>query len=530
MKNHSKGFFFTLISFILVLYIYVYLTAWINAGEIQERASSERFRATDVEAIAAQLTQEKFQDFFNISGYYALYRINDFASYDNQTMKNDSSDGMRYLSKAFFGCLLSGQSNDTFDSRTGLAYNQSEKGTYTLAAWVNNLNRTLAPAGMNITIFNVSNAKFEQVDPVTFNGSMDISLYIEDNLHTISINRSFTLTQQFNISGLPDPMIARETRPLLTNNAPAERQIYFRNVSIDELKPRKWNQAATQGQGFFYGYLVNASQAHLIWPTSDTAYPLKSQYILVGTYDQIHMVSPTGEDFGGYIITTNPGNTTYDNCHEQSETDTFNAITYRGPNCNAKVEDVTSRPYLVLPHFSNLSWFYSHHFDINPPYPDSDSRALLIANSSVEQVKTATLSKNRGGSLYEIERLRDLAVCTWFIPSDRAPSYPQRLTNAALYSNSSEFGMETFLVGSWAGGADLPSYKQYSRVDIEFFKQLDGTKIRGMPTCKNFNMCNLTTGPDAPLGHFSLTDASEQLYGADIIACDDYRSDCGDNR
>lgn len=507
MGKHSRGFFFVLISFVFLLYIFLYLTAWINAIEISEKSNSEKFRSASIEGIVSQLSSERFSDFFEIAGYYALFKINNHSSDPSHPMKYDSNEKLHYLKGAFFDCVRDGNSS-AFENQA-LEYSSAEMSTYTFYAWIENLNFTLSQAGLELKSFNMNAENFTQTDPVTFNASMTISIFVSDRQSTLSLNRTFLVQRQFNITGFPDPMIKREYYAIAGSSA--EKQIFFRNVSPSSLAPVSIMNGS-QGQGFFYGPMISAGDANSTNPSD----ALKPQYILVGNFSDVIDVSGY-EKFGAYILTNGLEESRYGNCPETEE-DTFNAMTYEDDDCNLTIENPTTKPFALITGL-NMSSFRG---------PGGERRALIIAKYSVAEVSDDAGKKLHAVTAYDMEDLRDTAVCSYFLPSSRGPSYAQRLSASAIYLNDSEFGMEAFLVGTWAGGSDLSSYDPYSRVDFEFFRKLGGEKVRGMAGCKNPEMCAApVTSEDAPLGHFALSVQSLELYGADEIACSDGRAGCG---
>ncbi|VVB98028.1 Uncharacterised protein [uncultured archaeon] len=523
MNKSSKGFFFVLISFILVMYIFLYLTAWMNAMEISEKTASEKFRAATLEGIVSQLSEQRFAEFFDIAGYYAFFKIDDFASDPAHPLRYNSSDEIRYLRHAFNSTVFTGESGD-FEGQN-LTYSEAEKRTYTFGAWLDNLNKTLTPAGLEVKNFEIYNTSFNQTGPVTFNASMDIYMFVQDRLNsTLSITRRFHVQEEFNITGLADPMIKREYRKLSANTT-VERQIFLNAIydSPSKLAPKAVING-TMGQGFFYGPMVAAKDVTCASPSESD----KIQYIIVGNFSDIQAACGW-QQFGAYIVTNNPVMETMDGCSPKSETQTFMAVTYQelpsSSTCSLVVDtgfpSGGAKPFAVIPGFK-ISDFRG---------PKNSSNALMIAKYAPDEVGSDNDSvslKYYPVAAYDLEALRDATVCSYFIPSERAPSFAQRLSKNAPYLNST-FGMETLLVGKWAGGTDLTNYDNRSRVDFEFFQNtppLDAEKVRGMPGCKSFPMCVLRTGDDAPLGHFRMSDDSLALYGADKIACNDGRSRC----
>lgn len=513
LGKSKKGFFFVLISFIMILYIYLYLNAWMNAIEISEKTSSEKFKLVSLKSVFNQINETKLNDFFSISGYYALFKINEHASNKTHPLNYNTSNELYYLNRSFFNASLFGVSQD-FEN-TPLEYSKNEKDMYTFSAWINTLNKTLLQAGLEINSFVISEQNLTQVDPVLFNASMNISIFVQDRrASAISLNRTFHLNEQFNISGFPDPLIAREYQKINSTETVAK-QIFYKNSTIASLSPINVING-TKGQGFFYGTLIETKDVTVNFPIKT----LRPSYILVGTFSDITNDAIFNyTDFGAYILTNSPGNQNYDGCPDNSETDTFMAIVYRinatTGQCPASVENTTTKPFAIVQNF-NITKFRG---------PSNEHRTLFISKYSVKDVNSVPSKKNHPVLLYDIENLRDVAVCGYYIHSTRAPSYAQRLSANALSLNS-PFGIESFLIGMWAGGADLISYENYSRVDFEFFNKINGTKIRGMAGCKNYETCSAQTDSSVPLGHFSLSSDSITFYNLTSIACNNNMAGC----
>lgn len=515
----SKGFFFVLISFMLVSYIFLYLTAWINAMAITEKNSAEKFRAASLEGLVTQLTQDKFMQFFDISGNHALFRMNGFASNLSHPMKYDPGDELYYMRRAFFSTVFDGTSGD-FENEA-LVYSDSERETYSFSAWLDNLNTTLSRAGLSVKEFSISGENLTQLTPVTFEASMNISMLVEDNVNLVSVRRTFYLDRNFSVEGLPDPMISREYTRINSADG-VEKQIYFHDVpQLDSFGPI--NRAnGTTGLGFFYGPMIAATDVTDEFPLQG----LRGQYILVGNYSDITDISFYAQ-FGAFILTNDPVTEATADCpgSPQSESETFWAVKYLNSSgsCERTITDKFG-PFAVIPDF-NMSAFSG---------PGSEHHALIIANHSVQEVSadegTNFELKYEGASAYDMEKLRDATVCAYYLPSEAGPSYAQRLSAGALTLNST-FGMETFLVGKWAGGMDASSYDIYSRLDREFFLKVEGPKIRGLAGCKSAGMCATSVGENAPLGHFRLSAQALEEYGVSVargsyIACDDNRAGC----
>ena len=256
--------------------------------------------------------------------------------------------------------------------------------------------------------------------------------------------------------------------------------------------------AGSAGQGWFYGAVVQAIDAPAIKPFQ------RNTTILVGTYEEITSlvgINYNFQDFGAFILTSEPS-TVDSGCggSKKNELNTFNAINYDSTSCSAKINggSKTEKPFIV-----------AKDFQIAVPYPGFDSTFVLFVNSA-DQSEVSSNPEKKSGSpkIYNIELLRDYAICSYYTANPKAPSYFQRLFKNSYELEGGKLGIESFVFGKWLGGSDYPAADIYSRLDREMFKEITGTNIRGMPGCKNKEMC----GSDSQVGHFKLTDPSAKNY------------------
>ena len=122
--------------------------------------------------------------------------------------------------------------------------------------------------------------------------------------------------------------------------------------------------------------------------------------------------------------------------------------------------------------------------------------------------------------IWDITKLRDMTVCGFYVHAG-GPSFFQRMVANAQSLQSNELGIESFLVGQWAGGA-LDTHNDYrSRLDWEFYQNIQGQdEIKGMPGCKNAQMCKSDSDATSEgVGLFKLTQNATERYGMDGIAC-----------
>jgi hypothetical protein len=109
--------------------------------------------------------------------------------------------------------------------------------------------------------------------------------------------------------------------------------------------------------------------------------------------------------------------------------------------------------------------------------------------------------------------------------------------------NNSVLGIETFVVGQWAGGKEDPEpantyvHDELPRLDRDFYSgstfiPSQMMKIKGMPGCRDKIMCadSSENATKEGLGKFKLTSDSIGQYGLSAIACNvsnTYQSTCG---
>jgi hypothetical protein len=143
--------------------------------------------------------------------------------------------------------------------------------------------------------------------------------------------------------------------------------------------------------------------------------------------------------------------------------------------------------------------------------------------------------------IWDITPLRDMATCGFYVQPGAvsssstdgiAPSFFQRMVNGVEFPSSglrsAPYGIESFVVGKWAGGKDDPAHEGYSRLDWEFYSRYGGSvdKIKGMPGCKNAAMCDQSNEEPVKLsvGKFWLSkppfpNNAIERYGLEDLMC-----------
>jgi hypothetical protein len=331
-----------------------------------------------------------------------------------------------------------------------------------------------------------------------------------------------------------DPALARASRAKAGENQTIYRQFFFG----PNPKSVKSITGATAGQGWMYAPLAMASGATAQAPDAQSVLLDSRNYLLVGTYDQIISLTPdVYELFAGMIITSDIrrelGCTDSNDNDYYNEFDTFNPVAY------SPVEDKdgiitcvitssgprTGKPFMVVPGFSPSS------SDV-PDCPvlggsnNGTGKCVLMLNRHTEsEVSASPALKNSesGAGLFDIEGIRDFTMCGYYMSNPAAPSYLQRLLQDSYSRNDTLYGIETFVIGNFAGDAAVygSGSDVNSRLDRELFS-VKGIKIRGLPGCKTAATCS-----DTPLtGIFALGQSSIDYYGLGAISCGNGLAGC----
>jgi len=521
MSKDKKGFLFVVTIFLLLTYILISISVWVKALEASERTYSELYRESNVELAVTQLTPEKVDEMTNMIVQRALFKIADF-SIEHPVENGTVTDEFVNIENAVEEYLMNGAPSGAYFEGVADDVPAFSEPSSSLTGWIRALNASLGGIGVYITEFEVTNFNLEQTAVDTIEYSFDMTITMQDTAGTTRLSREYNIRNTVDITGYIDVAIARETRD--------ERTVYRRFFFHEDyeiptdLQPEEMDDIEA-GQGWFYGYLVDADDAGLV------AEEHRHLYILVGDYSDITAV-PEYEYFGAYIL-SNPASTRTVSCTpsggsprtEPEEYDTFNAIEYES-DCTAGFEasSETSKPFAVVPGFSASD-------GADCPNLVTDERhaecALFIAEYSVEDVEDDPENKNSADALltgvFDIEDLRDYTMCGYYIHSEKSPSYLQRFFDDAYSRNHSEYGIETFLIGEYVTDycpeCNTFDFTQYSALDREMFNRVDKDwNIRGMTGCKNAEMCSSSVEPTP--GQFGLTIISIDDYMLDDVDCD----------
>ncbi len=570
MKMDKKGFFFVIVAFVLLSYILASTYIWVRAIEMEESRYSESFRTTSMEMLVDQLNEKSVSQMANVMSNYAFYKLDNYSIRDPVKPGGDEGTPEEFdnIKLAMRGLILNGSASSDYFEGAQLEYSEQEKSDYTLYGWGEKLNGSLSASGFELERFEIHQDSFviNQTDYLLYEVNFTMDLVIRDTKSgsATSLNRTYHVSTLVNATGMVDPYIARESIDMnLPHNQIAEKQMFMappeytyngRDVGYSEDYPSGYPtdpvseemsdpftslcssrsgscyyvESGTAGQGWFYGPMISVTDTSGIDEIINTG--ASQQYILVGNYSDIkELINNKGEKFGAYILTNDPTETDSVCAPQKDESETFNAITWEEgtPECKATIQGDT---HTFVPFAVDEGFKMEKYIGDN-----GQNKVLFISQHSIDEVANVDTGdpalKKYEVAFYDVEMLRDFVVCGYYLPRSDSPSLLQRMfdigKNPASMRPGGLFGIETTVAGQWAGGNMTPSYDQYSRVDVEFFgqPQVQGSRIMGMPGCKNVFFC--TDDSDSDVGQFRISpDAferynlpSEDGWNNDNIAC-----------
>ena len=504
-----RGFFFSIVIFLLLGYILLSIGAWTTSVQIAEQRLAERFALKNAQTVLNQVGEDEVQRITSIIVYNSLYVLNSRAQ-QSAVREGPGDDEFFYIRQSMGQLVIAGLADaDNFESGGALVL-----GTDSLEDWVEKLNGSLNEIGYRVTDYEIEEFSIDQSDPQSVEYTLVFSLQAESREGRTQIRKEYDIRDSIRLDGFIDPAAAREASLHGMEDAYAlEKQFFFHDDYPSPSATRPIELPPGEGgQGWFYGKLVHADNADDV-PLIDRPF-----YILVGTYEEITSLggSTPYTDFGAYILTSSPGSES--TACGSIETDTFNPIVFDG-DCNPTILSAlaTEQPFMVDRDFNMDA--------LDPKAPDGTPAVLFIAQYHLRGSGGILAEPGRkwaGVQVFNIENLRDFTLCGYYTQNDAAPSYLQRLLPES-YERTSSLGIETMLVGGYIGGegenAPVPAFfdDDLSRLDRELFNGQEGVRVRGMPGCKNTAACS----GSSPIGHFRLGEDGRSDYLDNQIHCED---------
>ena len=527
--RNMKGFFFVLVSFILISYILVTTFMWVKAIETGEQTYSEALRASSLYMLTDQITAERMEFLGEVVGYHSFYALVNHSVEDPLQPGIPPDDEIYHIREAYFELMLTGTaSGDHFESGADFVMSNEQAESATFTGFMAALNDSLARSGFELEEFWVDpeTMQFNQTGhPLTYHLNYTLNVKIKDTQSGTSFQRPFPINQGINVTGFFDPGIARDSEMLELDGGIVYKPVFlysdFVEVEPRDAEPLYPDQIETgdEGQGWFYGPVILATDEGAIAAVEAGN---RSLYILAGNYSDIIAV-PHHDTYGAYILTNEPGTSSGDCGTSQVSGTTFNAVDrYESSpgDCDVQIiGDYTNKPFVVAPDFMDDVYDELRGPRVIWPTETDSHRVLFISPHTANAVQSDPELKFDNVEIFDIEDLRDFVLCSYYFWTDYdekpAPSYLQRLFSDWKSRESEDHGIETTVVGKWAGGVDTPdreAWDAYSRIGWEFFSEEDGINIKGMPGCKFVGMC---IDGDSEVGHFKFrygTEGSGEYY------------------
>jgi len=520
-KGTRSGFFFAVMALAMLSLVLMTVQVWVKAFEQSDYRASQRFKGEAVRSILSSLSDKALGEFANASAFYATHKLVNYTSdSDNSGLAN-----IDLVNTTIYELMLNGTSEPN-DGRP-MVYTLDENGSYTIRGWQEKVAAAVNTMDFDINFSEAKNFSYWQIDAWTVGITFDLDMNITDKEGTMRQNKTMHARSNFSISGFLDPMISREDMSPdhrhVGRDLATEKQIFkldAYNVPAD-VKPIKMKDG-NEGNGWFFGPVTEQLPTTLKSTSGISISELK-QYVLVSRYND--SLFGIADFYGAVIVTEEPVlNTTFDpitGCNVTTQTKCLNCMRKRdGPTCTKPKawESFSNNNPVSVPVIAASGWKMNDVTAVTREMEDGPvtERFVLIDNA-----KAGSGEKMTGyHRIWDITRLRDMAICGFYVEGD-GPSFFQRMLEGAP-SQRSTFGIESFVVGRWAGGADDKNIDIYSRLDWEFYSKKTGNgvpKIKGMMGCKNKEMCIGDVAADIGLGHFRLSDDAAKRYGSELISC-----------
>ena len=526
-KRARSGFFFAVMALAMLSLILMTVQVWVKTFEQSDYRASQRFKGEAVRSILATLSDRTLAEFANASAFYATYKLVNYTSdYTNGGLAGvehvpeiPSNPKTLLVEKTAIELMMNGTSEPNAGKR--IEYSPEEKGTYTIAGWQNKTDTAANSMGFDIQFSDAKNFRYYQIDAWTVGVSFDIEMNITDLEGTMRQNKTMHAESSFPISGFLDPMITRKEMEKhgIERGAAAEKQIFKHSAYglPEDVKPAMVDSLAIEGNGWFFGPIIEEYPS----PIGGANETDLKQYILVHRYD---VDLPTYADYYGAVILTGGVKTVTAGCVEK-QIECLNCMERQTGRLGcppatewypSNVNDV-GVPVIV----PSNEWDINKVMEVNRAQADGTmktDRFALIDNryENPDQKKLDGYHK-----IWDITKLRDMAICGFYVKG-KGPSFFQRMLAGAETISNLDLGIESFVVGQWAGGAMDQGSDSYSRLDWEFYgpaPESNVNKIKGMMGCKSKEMCTADNATTMGLGKFRLSQDGESRYGSADISC-----------
>ncbi|VVB99631.1 Uncharacterised protein [uncultured archaeon] len=553
-KNSKRGFFFTIMAFAILSFMLLTAQVWVRTFEQQDQSASSRFKGEAMRLILFTLSDKQLSDFANASCYYATAKLDTFTSdiangLPDRPSSDPANNGTGSVENAIKALMINGTTGP-LSGGNGIKYDSNDSERYTIESWQGKIRSAANVMGFNATFSNVTNFTVRQIDAWHVGVYFEMQMNISDLDGTMFQSKTLRANSSFPLQGFLDPSITRgdmgSTHRHLARNLSVEKQIFkhLNYTNASDVAPALMTDHATEGNGWFYGPIT--------WDYPETINESElgklSQYILVSDFNE--NLTQYADFYGGLIITTAPGWSTEiytdpnNGCayNMSTETECLNCrrtYTRLDSACPAKGEEMlTGEGYntTTRPMIAGVSSDFTLKLPTVRRTGLTDQKFVLIDN----EYKNAEDKAKGDHMVWDITKLRDMEICGFYLENTAAPSFFQRMLANPYGQKNSNLGIESFVAGQWAGGADdkYSSYAndQLSRLDWEFYGPQSGVigtpeKIKGMPGCKSLEMCSISAvnATKEGLGKFRLSQDAIARYKLTPIKCSKYPSNMCDS-
>jgi|GEM_PF-6304952 len=497
-----RAVFFILTLFLLISFVFLYLKTWMDDWQREVELESVNYENSYVFTVQHYLSDQYITQFLKTAITYNVYALLKFSV--NHPLKYEEGDDLKYVKMALEQAVKDGKVDGSLtkqDSDEVITIEQEEEQWHTLSFLEQQIKDVLKSANVQTqSQFTITSLTYDTPLKLKLSATYVLTVVLNNE---ITIKRTYTLNNFIvDLNGMPDPFIERKGQDQhLTSN------FYYYDYDqplIEQLLLCEGDCDEQGGNGFFYGPVVKVEEMSNYQGD-------KSRAILMGTFDELKSVDFS--EFGALLQTSAPEFTSTD-CGI-SESKVFNAVK-REKDCSQceegedpedccvcveNVENVLDRPYAIITDENVLEKI------------TSTGKVLFITKSEPGDAH----HKFDGLKVYNIENLRDWVLCAHYIKHEKGMSVAQRMAD---YIGESENGVLSTVV--YRG---LSSENQRSRIDKEFFNNVNGIKVRGLPGCKNKGDCK-ASGMAAPVGQFRISEDMAEALGIKALLCNDGWASC----
>jgi len=554
-KSAMRGFFFTVMALAILSVMLLTMQLWLRTYEQSDIRGASRFKGEAMRLVLSSISDKSTSDFANASAFFAVYRLANYTSASQLHGLTGASQkygtnnyGVGIVENSLRSLMFNGTAKPDAVLE-GIAYSAEENSSYTLRSWQEKVRTAASAMGFFASFSEIKNFSIYQPDPWNVKVHFEMDMNISDIEGTMRQSKTLKGDASFPISGFLDPSITRGdmAHRSITRFAATEKQIFQHPAySVpSDLKPKRILNGS-KGFGWFFGPTTEDYPGEGIFDPNiaNSEAPYISQYILVTDFED--NLPSVASAYGAVILTDAPGTTTYNTTeggcpyNVTQETSCLNCVrSYSSEQAGcSKQSDVhpdnrTSKPFIVRASGNIANVQKATNLE---PRPRISKYYALIDNSK-DNVENPAPNDLFGDyhKVYDLTALRDATTCGFYVKGN-GPSFFQRMLGEAfvpgLYNNS-VLGIETFVVGLWAGGKEDPepantyAHDGLPRLDRDFYNPAPSfipvqvMKIKGMPGCRDKLMCSDSNdnATKEGLGKFKLHVDSIGQYNLSAIAC-----------